>query len=70
MYQKEQLPDWRLDWKWFLPIDEEDIVLKKKLPCGCSFGVVIEIVTVPNELHPQSPRPLCRLLPHGLRSGP
>ena len=30
MYQKEQLPDWILDWKWFLPIDEKvDIVLKK-----------------------------------------
>ena len=70
MYQKEQLPDWRLDWKWFLPIDEKvDTILKKKLPCGCSFGVVVETVTVPNELHLQRPILLCGLLPLRLWSG-
>ena len=43
--------------------------IKKKLPCGCSFGVVVETVTVPNELHLQRPILLCGLLPLRLWSG-
>ena len=39
MYQKEQLPDWRLDWKWFLPIDEEDTVLKKNSLVAAALGL-------------------------------